>query len=217
MITEFSVNNMIQESATKVSIKLRHVRLGELADILSFSKQAVSKRSIKESWLYEEVPVNGGLQKLFPIETLPPHIQRTVRIHFGELPEELAECVPAGFDKDRVERCARSLGAAADWQREGANDRLTILRALTTFRNTFRGGRQEAIKRFVKRYRDRHVEGLDPEIYGRITKTGRSALHEWERRFAEDGLAGLLPPRANNKGRCSIPLDRQKFILGIIK
>jgi hypothetical protein len=188
----------------------------ELSEIMGISKRAVIKRSGAENWPFSEIPVRGGLQKVFPISTLPPEIRKRVKIHFGEIPAELAECVPADFDRAKTEKCSKDWDAALDWQKERARARLEILQALDTNRSRSKKGRRAAVDAFVEQYRQRRVIGLDPVIYDQVERVSRTQLYEWDNAFNEQGIAGLISRHGHTRGTTKIPLDQRQFILGCI-
>lgn len=191
--------------------------MSELAGVLDLSRVAIVKRADKENWPFDEIPVRGGLQKSFPLRTLPLDIQRKVRIHFGELPAELAECVPLDFDAARAARCATTWDAALQWQRDLARKRLDVLNAWTAFRAGFKGTMKAADSRFLEMFGQRVAPGIDPQIYDSVRKLKRSALHEWQQRFASQGIAGLISKHGHNRGQTKIPLEQQHHILGTFK
>jgi hypothetical protein len=192
------------------------ISMTDLTEILGTNKSTISRRSEQENWAFSEIPVRGGLQKVFPISTLPPEIRKKVKIHFGEIPAELAECVPADFDRSKAERCSREWDAALDWQKERARARLEILQALDTNRSRTKKGRRAAVDVFVEQYRQRRVIGLDPVIYDQVEKVSRSQIYEWDHAFNEQGIAGLISKHGHTRGTTKIPLDQQRCILGWI-
>lgn len=52
--------------------------LVEIAKVLGITKRSVERRAEKESWPFEEVPVRGGRQRLYPLATLPVAIADVV-------------------------------------------------------------------------------------------------------------------------------------------
>ncbi len=187
----------------------------ELAGILSLSRIAVLKRSDKENWPFIEIPHPGGTKKLFPLRTLPADIQRRVRIHFGELPEGFAECVPVDFDSRKVARCTTLWDAALDWQKDLARKRQQVLAAWEKFRTECGLTATAADRRFCELFAHREVPGIDPDVYSAVKRLKRSALHEWRKRFSSDGIAGLISQHGQHtRGHTHVPLEQQKFILG---
>jgi putative transposase len=73
----------------------------EIAAALGVSKQAVQKRSIKESWPYREQPQRGGKKRLFPFTTLPKAVREAVQaarlnaLHPGAVPSAPALTSPS--------------------------------------------------------------------------------------------------------------------------
>lgn len=59
----------------------RPATLQEIASALSLTKQAVSLRAEKEAWPYHAQPVRGGLQRLYPLDTLPQAIRDAIDTH----------------------------------------------------------------------------------------------------------------------------------------
>lgn len=188
----------------------------DLGEILNVSRRAIIKQSAVENWPSEEVPVRGGYQKVFPVADLPPDIRKKVKIHFGEIPAEFAACVPVAFDQERVAKCSRDWDAALPWQRERAQDRLGILKALEAARAASKKGLRAAVDQFVNLYRDKRVIGLDPDVYDRVHKISRSQIYEWDRLFREQGIAGLISHHGHTRGATKMPLDQQKFVLGYV-
>lgn len=192
------------------------ISMTDLTEILGTNKSTISRRSEQENWAFSEIPVRGGLQKVFPISTLPPEIRKKVKIHFGEIPAEFAECVPVDFDRAKAEKCSKEWDAALEWQRQRARARLEILQALDTNRSRSKKGRRAAVDAFVQQYHSRQVIGLDPVIYDLVEKVSRSQLYEWDSAFNEQGIAGLISRHGHTRGTTKIPLDQRQFILGCI-
>lgn len=190
-----------------------HLSASELAEILGMTDRAVRWKSQSESWEYEEVSGRGGMRKQFCVSKLPSDIRRRVRVHFGEIPAELAGCVPAGFDGKRTQRCLKAWDAARDWQQATARARLAVLEAIDTFRAQSKRGRRAAVDRFVELYRKREAPGVDPQIYDQVKKISRSQLYEWERAFESEGIAGLISRNGHARGKTTIDPDQQRFIL----
>lgn len=187
-----------------------------LSEIVDLSDRAIRIKSDKENWKYKAVSVRGGSQKQFIISELPDPIRRAIRSHFGEIPEEMAECVPADLDAKKTAKCVQDWDSASEWQRRRASARLQIIRALEAYREEFTGSRPAALKIFLKLYAARTVSKIDPETYDEIPKISRSQLYEWERMFAESGISGLISRHGANRGVIKIPLTQQHFILGLI-
>lgn len=56
--------------------------LAEIAGALGISKRSAERRAAAESWSFDEVPVRGGKQRLYPLATLPSGIAEAVdRLH----------------------------------------------------------------------------------------------------------------------------------------
>jgi hypothetical protein len=216
MITVASSENLSEKTAQKVVTKIQPLAMKELATILGVSRVAILKRAERESWPCEAVSTNGGMQKLFRVHDLPPDIKKMVRIHFGEIPEELAECIPVSFDATRIARCSREWDAARPWQRELAQNRREVLETLDRFRAEFQGGRREAVDTFVELFRAKDVPGLDPMLYERVGRMSKSQVYFWLKQYAGEGIAGLIARYGKTRGYSTVPVDQQQFVLGIM-
>lgn len=103
------------------------------------------------------------------------------------------------------------------WQIYLAKTRLKILESLDTFRAQFSGNRSLAVHGFIDAYLAREIKGLDPAIYGRIPSVKRSRLYDWESRFRQYGIAGLISKHGcGRKGACGFPVEQQQFVLGTL-
>jgi len=209
-VTAEKLNTEVGTTPTRLSAR-------ELGQIIGMTKRAIIKRSTVDNWPFAEVPSNGGLKKLFPLQTLPADIQRQVRIHYGELPEGFGETVPATFEPERVAQCSVRFECAREWQKELAQRRLDILKAWEKYRNPIKRAERtaaQADRRFVELYAEKAAPGLDPEMYRHIRKIKRSGLHEWAQRYAQEGIAGLVSHHGHNRGQTGIPAEQQHIILG---
>ena len=118
----------------------KEISAGLAAKVLGLTDRAVRKRSVKEEWPCEQTPVPGGFQKVFPVESLPEDVRQIVLIHYGQLPSEMAECIPEGFDPARIKTCMALVDEAQDWQKELAKARLEVLKSWQTFRAKHQNG-----------------------------------------------------------------------------
>ncbi len=210
----------------KVSNKKRSFSGKELAEILGIPQSSLFLRAEKEVWPFQEVAVRGGRQKLFLLQASPIDVQRAVRIHTGELPEELAECTPIAWDADKVARCAKLWAAAEPWQQAWAKDRVDILAALNKFREsrpagtpaaTKNTGKRAATDRFAYLYNQRQAPGIDQGLYDRVKRISKSQAYEWERRFEQDGIAGLISLNGQwKKDSTYIPVEQQEFLFATL-
>lgn len=216
MNTASNSQSITSESAVKAATIPERVAAAVIAEALGVSRQAIEKRAKLEKWPFDEVSVRGGRQKLYAVDDLSSEVRRRVRIHLGELPPELAECVPDTMDVDRIGRCAAQWDKAREWQKAKARSRLRVLEALDRFRMEYPGGRRSAVDRFVALFRRCEVPGLDPELYDQVKRLSRSQLYEWEKAFGHVGIAGLMPQHGQTRGRSKLPLEQQKTILTIV-
>ena len=201
----------------KVGTKITQVGSDLLAEILGITERGIRKRANAEGWSFIEETLRGGRQKLFPIKTLPIDIRKKVMIALGELPAEFADLVPIEFDRTKIATCAKEFDRASSWQKELAKDRLAIIQALDTFRRQYTGRRSLAVQSFVDAYLGRYVEGLDPAICSRIPVVKRSRLYDWESRYKQQGIAGLISQHGSgHKGACGFPMEQQDFVLGTL-
>lgn len=60
---------------------VKRYTLAEIAAAIQVNKSSAIRRSVKESWACEEVPVRGGRQKLFALTDLPKDIQKALTSH----------------------------------------------------------------------------------------------------------------------------------------
>jgi len=180
------------------------------------SRRGVNWRANKEQWQFKEIPHPGGAKRMFIVRRLPADVQRRVRVHFGELPEEMAELVPVDFPAERVGACARDFDCARGWQRSLAIRRVEVLQHLEAFRNTYEGLRSEAVRLFTAMFNSREVEGMDPGVYGVIPRLSRTKLYDWEQRFQDRGIAGLISGHGHWRGKAKLPLDQQQFIMATL-
>ncbi len=127
----------------------------DLADILRMSRQAVQKKAVAESWEYQVSAGRGGQRNLFLLKGLPSDIRRRILVHFGEVPEDLAECMHPEASAESRSECISKWDAAKEWQREVARARLAVLKAMDEFRAEFKGGRRAAMDRFSVLYENR--------------------------------------------------------------
>lgn len=199
---------------TKAGSTPKEISVGLLAQILDISDRGVRWKAKAENWPFRELPVLGGRQKLFSVKHLPSDIKKRVKVHFGEIPDDLTEGIPIDFDPPKVARCATAWDCAREWQKDLARARKDVLDAWQAFRSTFSGTAKAADNRFVALFGERAVPGLEPEIYRRVKKLKRSALHDWQKRFAQQGIAGLISQHGHNRGQTRVPLEQQRYILG---
>jgi hypothetical protein len=53
----------------------------EISVAANLSKRGIEKRAAKENWPFEEIAQRGGLQRHYPLATLPAELQAAVRSH----------------------------------------------------------------------------------------------------------------------------------------
>jgi putative transposase len=193
------------------------VSMHEIATIMRSSRVTILRRSEREDWAFQEVAVRGGQKKLFPIQSLPEDVRLKIRVHLGEIPADLAECTPLDLDKEKIDRCSRAWDSAREWQKSLARGRLEIVRAVNGFIEDFDGNTDQAVCKFAELYRSRQAPRVDPSIYSVIESAKRSALYDWRKRFADQGIAGLISNNGYAYGSCKVPMDQQAYILGTFK
>ncbi len=93
------------------------VSLAEIAYSLGVTKQAVSQRSIKESWPFEEMVVRGGKKRLYRLASLPKPIRDALQRHqLRQAAEALGSSLPSTADQVRLPATAKAnpLAVAAE-------------------------------------------------------------------------------------------------------
>jgi predicted Fe-S protein YdhL (DUF1289 family) len=189
----------------------------ELARCLGVTKQAIHLRATKEQWSFTIGSQVGGRKKVFAFSDLPGDVRRRVLVHYGVLPRELLESVPSDMDASRAAACARGWDEALEWQRARARARLAVLEAMRRFMDERRVSRSKGVREFVRLFDAREVPGLEPEIYSEIRKARRTQLYEWEKRFKELGIAGLISMHGARRGNRKLSLQHQEFVLGLLE
>lgn len=134
----------------------------EIAAALVVDKRSVERRSIKESWPFDEIAVRGGKKRLFPVATLPADVRQAVQAKridaiivssAAATPSATALPAPAGLlipaqaahvltDQQRAERDARRAVLAAIRNLQ-ANSGCSQEAAMTTLLTTAKAGRLE--------------------------------------------------------------------------
>ena len=84
----------------KAPVPVQHFTLADIAEALGVSKQAITKRAVKESWSFVEIPGRGGKKRFYPIATLQKEVREACqrwafKRAMAALPAEAAVALPA--------------------------------------------------------------------------------------------------------------------------
>jgi len=201
-----------------------HLSAQELAEILTRCGKPITEKAIRKQaqadkrnkWGCIEVTVKGGKQKRFAIVDLPAEYRKKVYQDLKMLEPELAEYATGKEDSAKIVIANQIWERATEPEKDLARARAQILHAWEGYLSAVKSCRSEADFRFGTLYNQRQIVGLDPQVYERQKTVSRSGLHRWRKRFEKYGLAGLISDKRGRRGKTSIPLEQQQFILGTI-
>lgn len=101
--------------------------LRELSAALKVGKRAVELRAARNEWPFEEVAANGGVQRHYPLDTLPAAVQNAVRdLRFTQAHEARVEAQEQELQGQRLETLRKD---ATDWAQQQLDTELEQSRA----------------------------------------------------------------------------------------
>lgn len=159
----------------------------QLAECIGVSKRTIQKRALREAWPFNEYPVRGGMQRVYPVDLLPEDIAIRVmrRIASSKGATSINEDDVNLLSNDRIVCELNSI----EFTR--AKAKYALLQAALRYVRSHAKGKVEAIDEFVQRFAD-HKAPVDNYVYKEMQQVSRISLLRWEKRFEQSGILGLL-------------------------
>lgn len=159
----------------------------QLAECVGVSKRTIQKRALREAWPFNEYPVRGGMQRVYPVDLLPEDIAIRVmrRIASSKGPASVKEEAVSSQSNDNM--CCEL--SSIEFTR--AKAKYALLQAALRYARSHSKGKVEALDEFVQRFAD-HKAPVDDYVYAEIQQVSRISLLRWEKRFEQSGILGLL-------------------------
>jgi len=144
----------------------------EIAAVLGVNVSSVTRRAAAEAWPYAETTVQGGRQRLYPMDRLPEALQLAiVAVQRREQEREAAARAAADTKlQARIKAQWRAYGEAKGWRKEQADARHDALLEVERVRREEGVSLTEARKRVAARARDAGIDGRSVETLKRLAK-----------------------------------------------
>lgn len=166
---------------------MNQANAAQLAECMGVSKRTIQKRALREAWPFDEYPVRGGMQRVYPIDLLPEDVSIRVK-----------RSIAAALGKTQTKNCTSDDPINHDVAQElGANEfarvkaKYALLQAALRYVRSLNRGKVEALDEFVQRFID-HKAPADDFVYREIPQVSRVSLLRWEKRYEQSGILGLL-------------------------
>ena len=191
----------------------RWLSAGEVADIISMSKQGVLNRAEREHWVSRNEKSNGGLRRIYQLAALPEDIQTayaaSIKLSLQELQNRIKPPskhekkinIPRYNGRGAKTKEAKPIDGTADGDLKIAAARRKLIEAYNAS--------GLSVARFITAYENGVAV---PELKEQLGRWGNihsaSNFYEnWLAKYERYGLAGLAPQYAKRRGGSGASLD----------
>jgi putative transposase len=206
----------------------------ELAPILGVAdRKTVHRRALREHWLSELRPGNGGLTLNYHFDSLPEAAQQTLRKHYlrqgfsqsQHFRDGLTTGARAALAHDltdaRVHNERQESLQEADALPKGAqrrmDEKLSLLRHVDDFAKSHGLPISRAEEAFAKEY-SAGFAIVGSELKAAIPRVSARSLREWRISVKRDGITALAGAYGNRKGAGALDVNTEMrdLLLGIL-
>lgn len=209
------------------------VTLADIAAHLDRPKRAIERRAARESWVYEERPTRGGLQRFYQVSALPEDVRVSFVVRSAESQFQRGGAVVARQAHDLVVRSARAnlpevasaipapatiLSILSPKQQQRADARLAVVRACDAFIANASLTRHSGTATFAQLWNAGKIPA-EEWVRASIRHVHANSIHAWRAKAAREGAAALAGRQGRHRlgaGRIDSTPELRDFVVGLL-